>query len=192
MKKTKLSEKDYNLFYKSVLYGNVNDTIETSIRVAYRDLCRTITGFAKNELHSQIYETAKNLLYSEIKSLFNKNIKNQSDFDKWHKDCCDKLIIIFGEQTFYYGQAQKWINMTLKYISMLEHNLVKKVYEYCHIPIDNYILNVVDYSFAVAWSRINDYNDYLNFQKYFREKYKGIPLDAEFIMWLKSAKKVGE
>jgi len=190
VKKTRLTEKDYNLFYKSIIYGNVTDTIETSIRIAYRDLCRTITGFAKNESHSKIYETAKNLLYSEIRVLLNKKIRNQIEFDEWHKECCNKLIIIFGEQTFYYGQAQKWINMSLKYISMLEHSIIKNVYEYCHVPIDNYILNAVTYSFDKAWSRIDNYNDYMKFQKYFREKYKGIPLDVEFKIWLETAKKI--
>lgn len=192
MKKTKLTEKDYNLFYKSMWYGNINDPIESAIRSAYRDLCRTIHGFSKNEYRSQIYDTAKNILYSEIKMLLNANIRNQNDFDKWHEDCCEKMIVVFGEQTFYYGQAQKWINMSLKYISMFEHKLIKRVYEYCHVPIDNYILEALDYSFQVAWSRIDNYDEYLKFQQYFRNKYKGIPLDEEFKIWLKTARKVGE
>ena len=45
MKSTILTENDYNMFYKSIIYGNIGDPIRTSIKSAYRDVCRTITGF---------------------------------------------------------------------------------------------------------------------------------------------------
>ena len=51
MKKSILTEKDYNLFYKGALYGKIDDPLKTAIRVAYRDLCRTIRGFSKNIKH---------------------------------------------------------------------------------------------------------------------------------------------
>ena len=114
IKKSILTESDYNIFYKSIIYGNVNDSIKSSIKSAYRDVCRTITGFSKIENHDNILSNTSSLLYIEINLLLTKIIKEQSDFDKWHKECCDKLIKTFDKQLFTYGQAQKWINMSLK------------------------------------------------------------------------------
>jgi hypothetical protein len=190
MKKTILNENDYNLFYKSIIFGDINNPISASIKSAYRDVCRTITGFSKKENHSQIFKEAYNILYNEINKLLKSNFKTQEEFDIWHKNCCDELIESFGSQIFYYGQSQKWINMSLKNLSMLSHDLIIKIYEYCHVPIDNYILNAVDYSFGTPWSRINNYDKYLEFQSFFRKKYNGIPLDNEFKIWLKETRNV--
>lgn len=190
MNKTTLTENDYNMFYKSVLYGNITNPIKISIKSAYRDLCRTITSFSKNPKHNIIYNNAVDLLYDEINLLINKKINNQNEFDRWHKECCDKLINVFENQLFYYGQAQKWINMTLKYISMFEHKLVENQYEFFHIPIDNYIIEITGLKITVAWSRISNYDEYLEYQERFRNKYIGIPLDNEFKLWLKASKNV--
>lgn len=54
MKKTTLTVDDYNNFYKGILYGNITDSLETAIFAAYRDLCRTIHGFSKNNEHDKI------------------------------------------------------------------------------------------------------------------------------------------
>lgn len=190
MNKTTLTENDYNMFYKSVLYGNITNSIKISIKSAYRDLCRTITGFSKNPKHNIIYNNAVDLLYDEINLLIHKKINNQNEFDSWHKECCDKLINVFENQLFYYGQAQKWINMALKYISMFEHKLVENQYEFFHIPIDNYIIEITGLKTTVAWSRIFNYDEYLDYQEKFRKKYIGIPLDNEFKLWLKASKNV--
>lgn len=130
MKKTNLTERDYNLFYKSIIYGNIDNSIKASIKSAYRDLCRTITGFSTHKRRDIIFNNATEIIYNEINLLISEKIKQQEEFDEWHKKCCDKLIKIFEDQTFYYGQAQKWINMSLKNLSTLEHKLVEKQYEF--------------------------------------------------------------
>ena len=100
------------------------------------------------------------------------------------------LIQTFGNQKLFYGQAQKWINMSLKNLSMLNHSKVNSFYEYCHIPIDNYILEETGYKFNTSWSRIDNYHDYLIFQEWFNNNYKGIPLDEEFKLWINHKNKV--
>ena len=40
---------------------------------------------------------------------------DSSDFRKWHEKSCDALIACYGGQLSY-GQAQKWLNMLLKYL----------------------------------------------------------------------------
>ena len=63
------------------------------------------------------------------------------------------------------------------------------VYEFCHVPIDNYILNITGYKLSKPWSKLNDYREYLEYQSWFRNKYPNdIPLDKEFYLWLEAAK----
>lgn len=81
--------------------------------------------------------------------------------------------------------------MSLKNLSIINHKKVVSFYEYCHIPIDNYILKATGYKeFKTNWSRIDNYDDYLNFQKWFKNKYKGIPLDEEFMLWIDYKNKI--
>ena len=190
MKKTILTEKDYNLFYKLIIYGNIDKPLLSCINLAYRDVCRTITGFSKYLNHDSVYKNAVDILNLNIEKLLKLNISSQIMFDEWHKNLCDDLILCFEKQPFSYGQAQKWINMTLKYVSMMEHKKVVNIYEFFHVPIDNYIIIATDYKFDKAWSRINNYDCYNIFQKWFRDNYKGIPLDVEFKMWLTANKKI--
>lgn len=190
MRKTTLTEKDYNLFYKSLIFGNVVDAVETSIKSSYRDVCRTITGFSRNNRHNKILKNAQNLLQEEIKALNKKTMRNQAEFDQWHRTCCEKLIQVFEDQIFYYGQAQKWINMSLKNLSILDHKLVENNYEFFHVPIDNYIMDITNMKTTTSWSRIASYDEYLNYQQRFREKYEGIALDNEFTLWLRATRNI--
>ena len=49
---------------------------------------------------------------------------------------------------FYSGQAQKWLNMTLKYFWILDlpqfGSALRRVERYLHAPIDGYILNMLE------------------------------------------------
>jgi hypothetical protein len=188
MKNTILTESNYIDFYKGAFFGDMSEPIKAAIIPAYRDLCRTITGFSKKYDKDTIKLAAQQSIYDSILLLLKTENINQQIFDNWHKSSCEKLIAIFGTQKFTYGQAQKWINMTMKYLSMISHSSVKKCYEYCHIPIDNYILQATSKTLSTTWSRLEDYDEYLSFQNWFRETYDGIPLDVEFTMWLKEAR----
>ena len=80
--------------------------------------------------------------------------------------------------------------MTFKYLHLLDYPQVQSVYEYCHVPIDSYILNATNYTMIQAWSKLNDYQEYLCYQNWFRKKYPNtIPLDKEFYLWLDEANK---
>ena len=190
MKRTILNQEDYFTFYKTLIFNNYDDPILTSVKSAYRDVCRTISGFSKNIHRDEIYNKCCIELKKQIIEIKKVNVLTQEKFDKWHQECCNKLITIFYPQKFYYGQAQKWINMSLKNLSILNHQDVESFYEYCHIPIDNFILTKTGYNklLNTAWSRIDKYETYLNLQKKFREEYSGIPLDTEFKMWLEVRK----
>jgi len=79
--------------------------------------------------------------------------------------------------------------MSLKYMFVHGSERISgfdRIYEYCHIPIDRIILEKLQYKkFHTAWSRIDDYNTYSDFQKYIREiACDRIPLDFEFKLFM--------
>ena len=51
--------------------------------------------------------------------------------------------------------------MTFKNLHLLEYSDIDKIYEFCHIPVDSYILCVTKYKkLNSSWSKLNDYDDY--------------------------------
>lgn len=190
MKKSTISRELKDNWWRGTLIES--DCMLISINKAYRDLCRTLTGFSKHQNHDCILQKCKNTIYEEIIAILNSDNKKmtQEIYDKWHKNLCDKLIC-FSENIFTYGHAQKWINMTFKYLHLLDYLKIENVYEFCHIPIDSYMLNITEYHMSKSWSKLDDYDEYYNYQVWFREKYKeSIPLDCEFHLWLEEAKKM--
>ena len=188
MRKSVISFDEKMSWWKGDFFAE--DTISLAMEKAYHDLQRTIRGFSNHPKHDLISRAARKTLHQSITAMLSAEINSQAEFDKLHKAACFELIDSFGEQTFTVGQAQKWVNMTFKYLHLLDYPQVERVYEYCHVPIDSYILNATNYTMIQAWSKIIDYHAYLGYQKWFRENYPNdIPLDKEFYLWLEEAKK---
>ena len=73
-----------------------------------------------------------------------------SNYKEWHKNTCDglykkysKVCLNENEPFFTYGNAQKWVNMTMKYLWLLGllDNTVDC--ERLHIPIDSFIIDAM-------------------------------------------------
>jgi hypothetical protein len=99
--------------------------------------------------------------------------------------------------TFSYGQAQKWLNMTLKYMLIAqsgeldvgwEKSLNNKIVRSLHVPVDKYILDIAEKELEVlppegAWSTW-DYEEYETYQKDLRSEIKEkSPIEWEFTAW---------
>lgn len=121
-------------------------------------------------------------LQKEIEKYFNSGINCQADFDKWHKSMCTELTyrineeVLFGYKAIHMGKAQKIINMTFKYLSSLDGaDKYERYFEYCHIPLDDNILNWYYSNIAKdvlkskrkIWSNL-EYEDYIIIQEDFR------------------------
>jgi len=187
----KLTKKDSFNFLEHLYFGSIKteeDIYKKSIFRAYRDFNRTLHGFYKNKEKENIYNICEEILIKEIKNITSKNNLQKVDFDKWHKDLCFILIEIFKNNDFilFIGQAQKWINMIIKYLFIFKGklNIKDEIFLYTHIPIDNIILEKLKYKkFKTSWSRIDSYKEYFNFQKEIRLKYK-IPFETEFNLFI--------
>lgn len=100
---------------------------------------------------------------------------------------CEKIIECYdgvngNKSIFTNGNAQKWLNMALKYLWLLGALPIDIKEERLHAPIDSYILQKlwnlkVDgvtcsadtfYCKGNSWSKISDYDDYFDLQKVIR------------------------
>jgi hypothetical protein len=166
---------------------------------------------------------AKRLLEGRLISLKDRTsipIGDHARFDQWHRDTCRALSELFsdrgykddkGHSRFTVGHGQKWINMSLKFISLVENRIVsyEDIYDLSHAPIDNRVLVAlrklkpsdfqVDEDYREfcklkskgcplgrpeGWSSFNDYDKYLTAQKWLRQSFSVPPLDVEHRAWL--------
>lgn len=190
MAKSELTRADWE-DYLILLYFGRSGYFDGCIDRAYRDFNRTLHGIGCLDKKEEIYIKAKTEL---VKFLFrlkeNADVADQKMFDNWHKLTCDALSSVYrehGYDYFYVGQAQKWINMTFKYIFAMGEDRIpgfENFYNFCHVPIDNILLRALEKYQAppitCAWSRLNDYRKYLDFQLWVRNNFDYIPMDVEF------------
>jgi len=198
-----LNRSDYEDYLVCLYFGRgKDDYLSKCVNRAYLDFRRTIHGLGKlaTEKKEELYEQAAN----ELKQCFS-NLRDSADtmdekgFDKWHETSCQRLSAIYEKhnQDFFAGQAQKWINMTFKYIFTLaalgEKQLsgFGKVYPFCHAPIDTILIARLDsekydipWPHQCTWSRLDEYDKYLAYQERIRRKFSLVPLDVEFRLWL--------
>ena len=175
-------EKDVLDFYKRILFGSFNDPFEAACFRAYRDFNRTLplkkAGVNDANKRKYLREHATGIIRDSVTKLLCSKCKTQDDFDKWHEETTEKIrswYISKGVE-FTYGHAQKWLNMTLKYLYILHACDFKKLSDFFHAPVDNYILDAAEADFDIkrpckAWSNWDEgYNSYLTYQKKLREK----------------------
>lgn len=192
-----LTRANYNEYLMRVTFGSTPDLLSNCITRAYRDVCRTIHGLGELADRTSLDEENREylyLLFSDLATL-SRNYLSYALFDKWHESACENLREIYvknGYSKFTIGQAQKWINMTFKYIFVHGEELIpgfQDVYPFCHVPIDNVVIAKLQSKspplLLCPWSRVDDYAIYLQYQKWIRREYLStIPLDVEFKLWL--------
>lgn len=176
------------LFY----FGAGTDPIKQCVDRAYRDFNRTMHGLKSCPLAG---EAGRRFLSGRLRDIETSNeIHDQSSFDAWHERGCRGLIAAVrdaGYTDMHIGQAQKWLNMALKYAFVFpveQLSAFEKIFPWCHVPIDNIILKCVEFkgapTFDTAWSRIENYEAYMAFQRWVRLAFPGqAPLAVEFNAW---------
>lgn len=153
------------------------------------------------------------LIEAEVLSLI-----KSDDFDSTHNELCDRIMIESKSEIeggMKYGQAQKWLNMTIKYmwlLGMWESDFEKNI-KVIHIPVDSYIIEAVweyesvdlplkekskrkgEYTnpseHVEAWSRWEK-EEYISFQNSLREQLSSDrtnPIEWEGRAWINVAKK---
>lgn len=195
---SKITKEEWEKYILVLFFGMGTQFLENCISRAYRDFNRTLHGFGSISNNEQITIEAKKYLSLEFEGVKTANIKTQEDFDVWHKNLSENLKSIYGKhnyKSFYIGQAQKWINMTFKYIFSYGNKYLNgydEIYQFCHVPLDNILINELKNfkppTLKTTWSRIDNYKIYFEYQIWFRNEFDDLPLDVEFKLWLNGSK----
>jgi hypothetical protein len=186
-----LTRKDWEDYLYRVYFGAEENPIRACINRAYLDFNRNLHGIGKINDVDVIKSKAMELIeyqLEELKTLLTMKISTEI-FDSWHRKTCELLIANYAQYAykFHVGQAQKWINMTMKYIYTYGEERIpgyEEALPYCLAPIDNILLQELeDRGFPgieCSWSRVDDYSDYLNMQNWIKNNFKAGPLICEF------------
>ena len=231
----KLQEFAFYALYKTTPskfeHATINEKIKICANIAYFDFCRTINyEHFKNEnekyTDSKWKEEVSKLIHlfyygktdcipefsgmiRAIENLIKSN--DATAYNEEHKKICHELTKIESpilKNKLSIGQAQKWVNMTVKHLWL--NGLVKCDASFLHVPIDNYILGElykesekIDLSLEIkkevdqykvkqggkfiSWSQISDYDTcYKSIQEDIKKisKEKLTPIEWEYDAWL--------
>ena len=183
-------------FYRICVFGTEKNNEKATAKRAYRDMCRTIrfekgvSQTVKDDCRTRVIE----LIETEIKEC--NSIDTIEKYDKFHDSLCSRIIDCYDNQTIAeitYGQAQKWVNMTMKYLCVLyegQCDWLNKIYSFLHIPIDSIILDKARDKFPndfsvnnTPWSQLSR-DEYITIQNKLRAVIKDVALiDWEFKVW---------
>ena len=137
---------------------------------AYLDMNRTLKFSEpcekkeENEKRKCFCNTICDLIVKEVINML--KTLHTDQFDDWHNATCSQIINIARKfpglqketildiienkysnknERFYYGQAQKWLNMTIKYmwITGKWYEEIKSKMSVLHVPVDSYIIEGV-------------------------------------------------
>jgi len=174
-------------------FGGDPDRLSLCIGRAYRDLNRTLHGFAKVPEGEWLRAKASGVVRAFLTSLAGASL-DQAAFDRRHHAACTELCSTYtaaGFAGFRVGQAQKWLNMALKYVFAFGEDRLPGyagVFGLAHIPLDNIILDQFrGYGvpkLTTRWSRLAEYAEYMGIQQWVRSAFPGsAPLAVEFALW---------
>ena len=98
------------------------------------------------------------------------SITSQDDYDDWHFARCVDIRSIYSEAgiEFHFGQSQKWLNMMIKYLYMIGECAFDGIFQYLHVPLDNYIFDAAQKELDYANDNLQKtYEQYItNFDNY--------------------------
>ena len=144
------------------LKNNREEAIKRCAHRAYRDLNRTLVFYKDPEDSEEKRKSFCDTIAERISQLTPELITNKEQFDCRHHHLCSAIVSCANSTDilkdipasnnnpqkkcypFYYGQAQKWVNMTLKYMYLLglwERDF-SKIKSKLHVPVDKYILKI--------------------------------------------------
>lgn len=177
-------------------FGGDADRLSCCIGRAYRDLNRTIHGLAKVPEGEELRAKASAVVRSFLTGLAmtHQDGIDQIAFDSRHQAACAELSSTYsaaGFAGFRVGQAQKWLNMALKYVFVFAEERLPgygRVFKLAHIPLDNIILERLRSHgvprLMTSWSRVASYEEYMGIQRWVRSAFSGsAPLAVEFALW---------
>jgi len=180
-------------------------TIPQVVQLAYLDVNRTIRG-----IESEQSASLKQAVVSFIERLLAAPPNDQAAFDQLHHRCCQQCLAYSSPSgaRIHYGQAQKILNMSLKYLyneyAAYKGKMNKfgfpdnNIEQFFHLPIDSQIREflVGNCCFIdptrLPWSQWT-YDHYISFQHQLRKRIsvQYSPLEIDYMLWNTKGASVG-
>jgi hypothetical protein len=169
--------------------------VKDIVQLGYLDVNRTMRGIEQNQAKF-VKEIAREFLHNVL----NEYSLDQGSFDELHREACCRICSkrCRSGAELHYGQAQKLINMALKYsynefflFSQENHlsypdNCVEKLF---HLPIDSQIRGVLVNHCGFPnpsppWSQWGE-SDYWAFQSALRKRIVDgyFALEIDYLIW---------
>lgn len=176
-------------FKKDIGENKDISSIKDAVDQAYQDAKRTFSGIGK-------YESEKVAAFDEMEESLKKYFngtepKDKEEYNTIHIKWCKSFIKQFEPSyKVTYGQAQKIVNMAMKYILCYEvEGKDEKYFEFCHMPLDSYILawynrNVAEKGHRIdtSWSKLGE-EEYLEIQDSIKAYCNDWPIFEELSIW---------
>ena len=110
----------------------------------------------KNITDYEIYDVCMSLGSKIHEHICSHCISTQSEFDEIHHMLCTTFLdemnevrLKYGYEPLNYGQAQKMINMSIKYLTLYsDYEENAHLFKYCHMPIDRIVLKSLKNDFG--------------------------------------------
>ena len=149
-------------------FGRGKDNLSLCQRRAYGDFQRTLHGIGKFPKAEEARNQADKALNEMFAKIRDAPAMSQGEFDEWHRKSCESLAHIYrnyGFSSFSFGHAQKWLNMTFKYIYVMGKQRISgfdHLYDLCHVPLDSILIGALrkedGFEFpSCPWSKLNNY-----------------------------------
>lgn len=198
-----VSASDWDDFVAICYFGREGDWLDRCMRRAYLDMNRTLHGMSTlGEGHSDWKTVMLRVLRDRLTMLPGEHAWTQASFDAWHQESVGILKRISAEHGFSLsvGQAQKWINMSIKYAIALGERRVPgffRVYDVAHVALDSVVLRHLEeggmHSLNCAWSRLDDYTRYMECQQWVHDHFPdACSLEVEYRLWQGDPGNAGE
>ena len=201
LRKKRIFDRAFDMAYKDMATHTVAYHKNSEEYKKYIEGDNARTKRNKEKIRNTVKKHIKSSFVEENYSLSKRLFDN--DFDEWHEEVCNSIVNIGNcdidgleakDKTenaakistilrhidkeipgvFTYGQAQKLVNMMLKYLYIYYQcegwNDLEKIVSSFHVPIDSLVLKAIfsgkDKYNEKTWSKFDDYkNDYLSCQR---------------------------
>lgn len=197
-----MTSRKQNEFLRRAFFGKEGLSVNGYIYRAYRDMNRTLRFNNINKKKREgLHDEGRKKIFKALGGLAKSmGIPSNERFNKWHDTLCLNLIKTYQyrknskKSLMTYGQAQKWVNMSMKYCWMFgvdeEFNGLEKWFPFAHIPVDSIILKMAKKYMIECpqkvWSKMNP-EEYSALQSKLRKKAKDerkTPLELEHKWWM--------
>ncbi len=181
--------------YFSITLVNEDDQlVDAAINRAYRDASSRVLTITSDADKFKLKRDAIKVFKDP--KMRKRRASPEAAYDAWFYNVCNALKEVYNGQKFCFGHAQKWVNMTMKYLYVLKSVFAKYGEErlsmlpdglemFLHVPADGYMIEAVGYGSAGAWSTWDEEKTYKGFKEKADKMRQGKPpLDWEGPTWI--------